>query len=75
MNSRRVFVSQLSVIVIALVTIRVLQSPLLAAVILPSPSCTIDPEQDLIGNTSEVLSVAFSPDGKHALTGSNDWTA
>jgi WD40 repeat protein len=47
----------------------------LAHAIFPSASCTNDQERDFIGNTSEVFSVAFSSDGKYALTGSNDWTA
>ena len=75
MNSRRVVFPQLFVIVIVLMTMRALQGPALFDLVFPSRFCTNHPELDLVGNTSEVFSVAFSPNGKYALTGSNDWTA
>ncbi len=77
MTSRRFPFPQLFVIIIALLTVRALQlhSPLFADFISHSASCANDQEQDFIGNTSEVLSVAFSPTGRYALTGNNAWTA
>src|SRR5690242_9263887 len=76
MNSRRFLFPQLFVILIASLAVRVLhyKNPSAIDSLLNFPSCTTQ-QQDLIGNTSEVLSVAFSPDGRYALTGSNDWTA
>jgi WD40 repeat protein len=56
-----------------LLTIRTLQaqSPSLADFIFHSASCASN-EQEFAGSTSEVFSVAFSPDGKYALAGSWD---
>src|SRR5512138_3322713 len=76
MNSRRLLFPQLFAILIVSLAVRVLQfkSPSFMDSVLNLPSCVIQ-QRDLIGNKSEVLSVAFSPDGRYALTGSNDWTA
>ena len=77
MNSRPFLFPRFFVILALLLTARALQvqSPSLADVMFHPASCRNDQGQDFIGNTSEVFSVAFSPDGKYALTGSNDWTA
>src|SRR5690349_7208013 len=77
MNSRPFLFPRFFVILALLLTARALQvqSPSLADVMFHPASCRNDQEQDFIGNTSEVFSVAFSLDGKYALTGSNDWTA
>src|SRR5512146_222932 len=76
MNSRRFLFPQLFAILIVFMAVRALKfkSPSFVDSVLNLPSCVVR-QQDLIGNKSEVLSVAFSPDGKYVLTGSNDWTA
>src|SRR5215831_17484140 len=51
------------------------QSPLPISNVLQQTTCLSFQRQDFLGHTSEIFGVAFSPDGKYILTGSNDWTA
>jgi WD40 repeat protein len=74
MKIRRVILSSLIVALFALLTLE-RQDSSQAHISLHPDSCLETKQQVFRGHTNEVFSVAFSPDSRYALTGSNDWTA